>query len=586
MTGFLNHTTARPAARVAARATASAAVCVLALACFSIASAAPPPPSAHYTLAPMPAGAQIGALRVSLRLQGVEADAAHPLVELPRVFSNVPTVADGAVDVQASDERGPLALTVREIATERGAVRQWFPDRAVAGVVNLAYAAMPVAQDAPRGAAPPIELRAEAGAVSGGASTVLLRPSVASATFAIAWDLSALPAGSSAAASPLWQPGAAVAPGDLDELYFMAGDLRRYPVAPVANGFFSAWQGDPAFDATGLMRWTETLYGHYERFFGTRPSPYAVFMRRNPVNAGGGMGMHRSFIVTFGDGAGADPDELKLTLAHEMFHTFQPMMTAPDEAGGQLAAAWFNEGLATYYQRTLPYRYGLIDSRAFLDDLNFHAGRYYTSAMGNVPNAEVPARFWADTRVRTLPYDRGFLYLATVDEAVRRASHDRRSLDDLMLAMKALEQPAHELTFDDWRNLLRKELGAAAVEAFEQMLAGATPLPGSAAFGPCFQRVAKPLRRYELGFEPKALTESPRIVRGLVPGSTAEAAGLRNGDQILRPVPQDHLQGSQDAILKLSIRRGESTLEISYLPRGETVQAWQWEPSPGARDCH
>jgi hypothetical protein len=77
------------------------------------------------------------------------------------------------------------------------------------------------------------------------------------------------------------------------------------------------------------------------------------------------------------------------------------------------------------------------------------------------------------------------------------------------------------------------------------------------------------------------LVEPSRIVRGLVAGSAAEAAGLRNGDAILKPVPQDAIQGNQDAYLKLEIRRGDDDFTLSYQPRGETVAAWQWERVPG-----
>ena len=66
-------------------------------------------------------------------------------------------------------------------------------------------------------------------------------------------------------------------------------------------------------------------------------------------------------------------------------------------------------------------------------------------------------------------------------------------------------------------------------------------------------------------------------MRGVVAGSAAAAAGLRNGDAILKPVGQDHIQGDQTGILTLQIRRNDRTMTISYLPRGETVSAWQWE---------
>lgn len=541
-----------------------------------------PMPTVRYVLRPVDGGGEIRALDVSIEISGAAGGPQQALFTLPLVSWNVPTVAAALPRLAARDERGSFALQASDEGEDEAKLRHWFPERRTVGKVTLGYSVPPVSADAPRGAAPPVEPRAEAGAISGGAAIVLLRPASAQAHFSIEWDLGALPPGSAGLHSPMPPPREAQRADFLDEVYYMAGRLDRYPTAAVADGFFAAWQGEPPFAARALMQWTAELYGHYEKFFGTAPAPYGVFMRRNPVNAGGGMGMHRSFIVTFGEDRGNDPGELKLTLAHEMFHTFQPMLTAGEAEGGQLAASWFNEGLATYYQRTLPLRFGLLDAAAFLADLNFHAGRYYTSAMANVPNSQVAANFWKDTRIRTLPYDRGFLYFATVDESMRRASSGQRSLDDLMLAMKRLERSAgRPIVRQDWADLLQHELGAQAVDEFERVLAGGTPLPSSEAFGPCFRRVAKPLRRYELGFEPAVLTESPRRVRGLVPGSAAQAAGLREGDIILKPVPQDQIQGEQTGLLTLSIRRGDESTEITYLPRGETVEAWQWERVPG-----
>jgi predicted metalloprotease with PDZ domain len=219
----------------------------------------------------------------------------------------------------------------------------------------------------------------------------------------------------------------------------------------------------------------------------------------------------------------------------------------------------------------------MIGPAAFLDDLNYTAGRYYTDALGNAPNSEIPKRFWEDTRIRTLPYDRGALYFAVVDAAVRKASAGKRSLDDLVLAMRAREQSGRTLSNSDWEELVGQELGSAGIAQFRAMLAGAAPLPPSDAFGPCFRRVSKPLRRYQLGFDPKVLVEPRRIVRGIIAGSAAQKAGLRNGDEILKPVGQDHIQGDQMGVLTLQVRRGGKEMEIRYLPRGETVSAWQWE---------
>ena len=544
------------------------------------AAAAPPARSISVTLKPAvtPDGANIDRLAIDLAIQGETASPERPLLEMPLVTDNVVTAADSIADLSASDAKGPLRLVSRDEGKEGEEHRQWFAGRAVQGTVRIHYQVPATAPLAPRGPAPPLELTSESGGFSGaGGVFLLLPPGDDPYRISVSWDLTGLRSGAVGVSS--FGPGNVVSASPrplatLADSYFMAGAIGRFPQRGTEAGFFSAWQGRPPFDVKPLMAWAARLRTDYIRFFHDRsPEPYGVFIRRNLVNPGGGVELNHSFVTTFGDRIGNDPDDLKLTLAHEMFHTFAPRIAEP--AG--LESSWFSEGLATYYQRELPFRFGMIDSAAFLKDLNYTAGRYYTDALGNAPNSEVPKRFWEDTRIRTLPYDRGALYFAVVDDAVRKASGGKRSLDDLLLAMRAREQSGKALTNADWEELVAKELGARGVADFRAMLAGATPVPPSDAFGPCFRRVARPLRRYQLGFDPKVLVEPKRIVRGLIAGSAAARAGLRDGDEILKPVGQDHIQGDQAGILTLQVRRGDQVIEISYLPRGETVSAWQWE---------
>ncbi|MFC6839820.1 peptidase M61 [Xanthomonas theicola] len=503
------------------------------------------------------------------------------LLAMPHVTSNVPTVAASVGELAARDDRGAVQLRYRDQGEGPARQRQWYAEREVAGILRFSYRAAMTEALAARGAAPPIELRSEEGAFSGAGATFLLHPPSGQHDIALQWDLSALGTGAHAVSSLQDRNARDVDMETLDSSYFMAGKIGLYPQAPDATGFFSAWQGSTPFDAAKLLAWTQQLRQHYQAFFAVPATPYGVFLRRNRVNPGGGMGMYNSFVVTYDDERGNDPQQLQLTLAHEMFHTFQPHMSSQYD-GQTLADAWFNEGMAMFYQARLPFRYGMIDADAFLKDLNFSAARYYTNLLGNAPNRDVPAKFWQDTRIRTLPYDRGFLYFVSVDDAVRKASGGRKSLDDLMLDMLHRQQRNKRLGIADWEAVLRDALGEAAVGQLHAMLDGAAPLPASDAFGPCFERVSQPMRRYELGFAPAVLTESPRIVRDLIPDSAAAKAGVRNGDEITRPVGQDQLQGEQDGILTLQLQRDGKPLTVSYKPRGETVPTWQWRRKQGS----
>jgi predicted metalloprotease with PDZ domain len=533
---------------------------------------AAPGPALTVLLTPLAQDARqhVPAVDVALTLNGPSVAAGQPLLKMPLVTSNDDTVA---TTLSAHDAQGTLSLSATD-DTGAHASRHWKANRATAGAVVVRYRA-PISETlASRGAAPPIELRSDTGAFSGQGETFLMLPEAPLPwQLAVAWDLAKLAPGA-VGVSSFGRGNAAPAATGADALgasFFMAGAVQLYPATPPATGFFSAWYGKPPFDLRRLMASEQTLYGYYEKFF-SRPAsaPYGVFMRENLVNAGGGVSLgQNAFVTTFGPKTGVDM--VTITLAHEMLHTFAGHLD------GDLESSWYGEGLAVYYARLLALRAGQITPNQFLDDLNDTAGRYYTNAMIRTPNSEVAANFWRDTRIRVLPYDRGSMYFAVLDGQLRAASHGKKTLDTLLLAMLAREHRAMPVDLNAWRALLQQHLGDAGVAQLDAMLNGAIMLPEPQGFGPCFTRTTRPMRRYLLGFEPSVLVEPKRIVRDLVPGSAADKAGVRNGDTITKPVPQDVIQGQQDAMLTLELLRDGKPLTITYLPRAETVDAYQWQ---------
>ena len=541
------------------------------------ARAAPePPPTLSITLAP-DAPDRDGHIRaIDLTLVVTDADAAPgaPLFHLPATANTVVTSADDITALTATDARGPLSLAAQDTpADDSNTDRAWRADRAVAGTVTIRYR-VTIDPARPPLVAPQYDIRTESGTVSGAANSFVLLPADAKPRHvAVHWNLTKLGAnaiGVSSFGVGDVAPDTPITPDRLGSVYYMAGTPGLYR----APGFFAAWQGTPAFAAAEVMQWASKLHAFYGSFFGYRPPSFGVFARTNAGNPGSGIGLVDSFAFTFGPTSTAE--EMRTLLAHEMLHAWVNSLDGSMDAANGLGAAWFGEGLAVYYQRALPYRAGLIPTAAFLADLNETAGRYYTNAMIATPNADIAAGFWRDTRIRVLPYDRGSLYFATVNAAIRARSGGRRSLDDLVRAMLAARRRGEAMTLVMWRRMLAAELGQSGIQSFEAMLAGKTVLPPSDAFGARFERVKVPLRRWQLGFDPASTTTSPKTVRGLIPGSNAALAGLRNGDHITTAFPQDAPQGDQHATLDLKIERDGRPMVIHYLPRGKTVLAWQW----------
>lgn len=517
-----------------------------------------------------------GVVDVTMTIPEVQAAAGAPLFKLPRVVANVETVAVTLKELKARDGFGDVPLTASDVKGPNGPVRHWASTRDVQGDLVVHYQA-PIDNKPPaRGSAPPYSLRTEGGGFSGVGNVFLLLPEGAkNYPLSLRWDLSKLGEQSTATSSfgegDLNLPSGA--PSRLWSTIFMAGPMTRVPAQVAPQGFSSAWLGTPSTDPAPLMEWAGKLHQSMSSFFGDgKQPPYRVFLRYNPINAGGGTALTQSFLITHGKGV--TTDELKITLSHEMAHTWTEGV---DEA-------WYDEGIAVHYQALAPFRAGLITSQQFLADLNYTAARYYSDALNTTPDAEIMPRFWEDTRIRTLPYDRGAMYFAVLDARIRKASDGKRSLDDLILEMNKRRdgKPADMAAL--WQQLLARELGPDGKALHASMLAGEVIVPESGDFGPCFKRTTKKVRRFELGFEPASLVGDVKTIRGLQAGGEAAKAGLRNGDVVTYAVAMDKIQGEQDARLTLNVSREGRQFPITYLPRGERVQVWQWQRVPGVAD--
>lgn len=537
-------------------------------------------PELRLTLAPGPMDAAAGRGYVDVRLTIPQADVAAgaPLMTLPVVIANTDTVAETLQHLNAVDAAGEIPLSVRDDPPAIAYARHWIAGRRVRGDVTVTYRA-PVDNTPPkRGSGPPYSLRTEGGGVSGVGNTFVLLPEDERAyRIALSWDLSRLPAGSTAMSS-LGDGEVRLPAGPAARLHrtlFMAGPMRREPEDVRPSGFSAAWLGNPPFDPRPLMGWAAELHGWMSGFFNDPETPpYRVILRYNPINAGGGAALTNSFLLTWGETA-KDPEGLKGTLAHEMIHTW-----TASNLGGQ----WYGEGIAVHYQALLPMRAGLLSPAAYLEDVNDTARRYYTNALNDTPDDQIAPRFWEDTRIRTLPYDRGAMYFAVLDGKIRRASGGARTVDDLIREMVRRRRGGESVPETGWVDLLARELGDEGRRVHADMLAGKLMLPESSDFGPCFRRTKDKFRRFELGFDPKSLVGTTKTLRGLIPGSEAEKAGLRNGDVVTYSVALDGVQGDQTRKLTLQVTRDGQTFPVTYLPRGEMVEAWQWVRIPGVPD--
>jgi predicted metalloprotease with PDZ domain len=509
-----------------------------------------------------------GHVDVRITVPGMDVPASGSLFTLPDMAPNMPS-PQPRTNVVVTDAEGPVPVA----APERAGSRPWTASRRVYGDVTVSYR-LPI--DNARGSGPPIVLRIDGDTFSTPGRMLLALPDDKTAyRVAIRWDVSAMGPGA-IGVSGYGDGDVEIVAGPASRLsrtMFMAGHFKREPQTP-RGGFSALWGGEPPFDPRPLMQWTGKLHAWMSRFFhDTVEPPYRVVLRSNPQNPGGGVAMTQSFAVGYGPKTTAEG--LKAIFGHEMTHTW----TAIEPLG-----KWYSEGNAVFYQSLLPWRAGLIDGDAYLADLNETALRYYANPMKATPESEVLAKFWDDTQVRVLPYDRGALYFAVLNGKIVRASGGRRSIDDLIRVMIGrFRANPQAVTEETWLGLLRQEIGEEGPATHRAMMAGELVVPRSDDFGPCFERTTIKVRAFEPGFDLPSVSGSrpERIIRNLKPGSEAAKAGLREGDKVLSAPFGDAMQNNLDRMVTVKVSRQDKPFDFTYLPRGEPVDIYQWVRKAG-----
>lgn len=518
-------------------------------------------------------------IEVALEMSSVGRTQENPFTLMSPVKYTVTSgIADRIEDLRVTDDEGSVELKQIEDQPAYGGMviwRKWQAARTVKGPVKVHYRArMPEPEPRPPG--PPYHLSLNGGGVSGaGCGFLALPEEKGEFKLCLTWDLEALGPGAASVSS--LGDGDVETTGPIDRLFqswYIAGPLGRYPEKGRADGFSAAWLGNPPFDAQEVMVWADKAFNALKSFFrDTSPASYRFFMRVGPADqGGGGTALYNSFMLYV-------PEEPELarnprnTIFHEMTHKWVGGME-----GSPGKVFWFSEGLTVYYTRTLMYRSGLCSAIEFLEDVNGTVISFLTNPLRNMPNDDIGKKFWQERNAQRLPYQRGSLYFAYVDGKLRAASNGKQTLDDVILSLFERRAKGEKLTKDLWLAELEKTIGPSASEAFESIIIrGGDFIPASDAFGPEFERISAELRVFELGFnERKTLYAEEKRITGLVEGSAAARAGLREGDLILNDVNPRALRDNENLPLKLEVQRGDKKLKIEYLPRGESVDGYKW----------
>ena len=185
--------------------------------------------------------------------------------------------------------------------------------------------------------------------------------------------------------------------------------------------------------------------------------------------------------------------------------------------------------------------------------------------------------FFSDSDAQLVPYNRGPLYFALLDQRMRQASGGTKRVDDLIFRFIE-EQGSAEDPVKFWRAILVDELGETGGAEFDAMMKGAPLDLTPDLFGPCITGEMTDLQTFARGFRPYLDDDGQTRIGPVVPGSPAELAGLQRYDIILNPDDLEAVEtGTTGTPVSLDIQRENTSFSAEYVPWTRPSPGLQWE---------
>jgi len=395
-------------------------------------------------------------------------------------------------------------------------------------------------------------------------------------------------------------------------------DSLRVDSAWVRLGVWPAAAYTPAV-ARNLRHSLERLATTQNRLMGGPPyEVYTVFFAAvpDPIQYGGGLEHSYSHFnilpaPAFADAAGNLGAFVNTLVSHELFHLWNVKRIRPadmwpyDYTREQYTPLlWWSEGVTDYYGDVANLRAGL-----------WSEGDFATSIQHNIDQVDAAPEPWSveDGSAATwidevfvnssqLYYPKGSLLGLLLDVSIRDATNNAKSLDDVTRALfTRFAARGRGFTTADLLALLR-EMGMPDVDGFyRRYVDGRDPLPYEAVLPKAGFAIER--QSFAIPFVGVSSTVRPSgrlAVDAVTPGSSADAAGVAPGDELMEvggitvtaegdwaTAFRVRYAGKAGQPLEIVVRRGGTRLVLQTTVRERTVGriTAARAPSPNARQA-
>ncbi|HVY91296.1 MAG TPA: hypothetical protein VHA14_01050, partial [Bryobacteraceae bacterium] len=335
--------------------------------------------------------------------------------------------------------------------------------------------------------------------------------------------------------------------------------VRQFEIDGVPH-FLVTVGGEDVFDFDRAAADLEKIVRQYREMWGGLPYKNRYVFLNLLTEAGGGLEHRNSFTVMSTRWATrtrkAYVNWLDL-VSHEYFHAWNVKRLRPVELGpfnyeaeNPTKSLWVVEGFTEYYGSLTVHRAGLTTRPEYLGtgsdtsnslsslikSLQHTPGRLVQSAERASFDAWI--KYYRpdenSNNVAVSYYTKGALVAWLLDAKIRRATDDKKSLDDLMRAAFQRYSGEHGFTPSEFKALAEEVAGAPLASFFRETVETPGELNYDDAlewFGLRFKH-AEPSKKAWLGVETR--TDNGRLLISRVPrGTPAWEAGLNVDDEIL-----------------------------------------------------